>query len=273
VGFPGEFLAATDKVVALLLLPLTLWIIVSGADDLFVDIAGAVAHIRNRRRYRPIRPELLRAPQSRIAVFVPCWRESSVIAQMVESNRERIQYRNYSIFIGAYPNDPATVEIAGRLRRSHANVHVAMCPHAGPSSKADCLNWIYQHMLVHERDGGVRFDVIVTHDAEDVIHPDALHWINWYAGSYDMVQIPVLPVPTSLGKWTHGVYCDEFSEYQFRDMPARQQMGAFALEWRWNRVSARRARESRGSRRESDLRTGVPHRRLRERPPAQASGR
>jgi len=227
VDLPSQWLAAADAAVAALLLPLTVWIIVSGIDDLFVDVAGLVAWLKNRSRPRPARPELLRAFQQRIAIFVPCWQESSVIAAMIERNRERIQYRNYEFFIGAYPNDPATLEIAGRLQRSHANVHLAICPHSGPSSKADCLNWIYQRMLAHEREHGERFDIIVTHDAEDVIHPDALHWINWYSSSHEMVQVPVLPVPTPLNKWTHGVYCDEFSEYQLRDMPARQEMGSF----------------------------------------------
>jgi len=39
--------------------------------------------------------------------------------------------------------------------------------------------------------------------------------------------VPVLPLRTPLTDWTHGVYIDEFSEYQTRDMPARQTMGAF----------------------------------------------
>ena len=42
-----------------------------------------------------------------------------------------------------------------------------------------------------------------------------------------MVQVPVLPLRTPLTEWTHGVYIDEFTEYQTRDMPARQAMGAF----------------------------------------------
>ena len=82
-------------------------------------------------------------------------------------------------------------------------------------------------MLLHEAERGLRFEIIVTHDAEDVIHADALHWINWYAHEYAMVQVPVLPLPTPVRHWTHGVYCDEFAEYQARDMPARQFMGAF----------------------------------------------
>jgi adsorption protein B len=42
-----------------------------------------------------------------------------------------------------------------------------------------------------------------------------------------MIQVPVLPLPTPVSQWTHAVYCDEFAEYQNRDMPARDAMGAF----------------------------------------------
>ncbi|MBC8166581.1 MAG: glycosyltransferase, partial [Bryobacteraceae bacterium] len=91
----------------------------------------------------------------------------------------------------------------------------------------DCLNWIYQRMLLYETAREAHFDVIVTHDAEDVIHPESMLWINWHMRDHDMVQIPVLPLPTPLTLWTHGIYIDEFSEYQCRDMPARQFMGAF----------------------------------------------
>jgi len=42
-----------------------------------------------------------------------------------------------------------------------------------------------------------------------------------------MVQIPVLPLPTPLGDMVHGIYCDEFAEWQIKDMRARQIMGSF----------------------------------------------
>ena len=41
------------------------------------------------------------------------------------------------------------------------NVHLSLCPHDGPTSKADCLNWIYQQMLLQEELSGERFDAIV----------------------------------------------------------------------------------------------------------------
>jgi adsorption protein B len=67
----------------------------------------------------------------------------------------------------------------------------------------------------------------VLHDAEDLIHPQAFRVINRERAHYEMVQIPVLPLPTGFSDVTHGVYCDEFSEYQLIDMRARQISGAF----------------------------------------------
>ena len=71
------------------------------------------------------------------------------------------------------------------------------------------------------------FDIVVTHDAEDLIHPEAFAFINAYADEYDMIQIPVLPLPTPLRDIVHGVYCDEFAEWQIKDMRVRQSMGSF----------------------------------------------
>jgi bacteriophage N4 adsorption protein B len=57
--------------------------------------------------------------------------------------------------------------------------------------------------------------------------PDAPLWINYYAQWNDMVQNPELALPTALGELSHGVYCDEFAEFQFKDMPGRQLLGGF----------------------------------------------
>jgi adsorption protein B len=108
-----------------------------------------------------------------------------------------------------------------------ANVHLVLCPHDGPTSKADCLNWIYQHLCLYEERTHERFDVLVTHDAEDLIHPDELRWINYYSTRYDFIQTPVLALATPLRKLTHGIYCDEFAEYHTRDMPVRPLLGGF----------------------------------------------
>ncbi len=157
-----------------------------------------------------------------IAIFVPCWKESEVIGRMVRHNLAAIRYRNFEFFLGVYPNDAATIAAASELAANFRNVHAALCPHAGPTSKADCLNWIYKGMEIWEEQKGIRFDTIVLHDAEDLIHPDALAVINTARASHAMVQIPVLPLATRFHQVTHAVYCDEFAEFQTIDMPARQ---------------------------------------------------
>lgn len=106
-------------------------------------------------------------------MFVALWQEHGVIRQMLEHNLAAIQYRNYDLFVGVYPNDQATRRVVAEAARRHGRVHVAMVPHDGPTSKADCLNAIHRHMRAYEVRYGVRFQTIVTHDAEDLIDPDS----------------------------------------------------------------------------------------------------
>jgi adsorption protein B len=216
-----------DHLVALLLAPLAVWVVLSGLDDCVIDVAAAIAWLRLFAAPSPDDRELASAPPRRMAVYVAAWREHRVIQSMLDSNLARLRYPCFDFFVGAYPNDAPTLAAIREAMKRHPNVHLALCPHDGPTSKADCLNWIYQRMLLFEEERGVRFDMIVTHDAEDIIDPDALTWLNYYAQRYDMIQIPVLALPTPLRELTHGVYCDEFSEYQHRDMMARSLMSGF----------------------------------------------
>jgi adsorption protein B len=202
-------------------------LLISGLDDLIPLGIVLGHHVRRFMRRQPANGKCIDPPESRIAIFVPCWKESGVIGNMVRHNLTAIRYRNFDIFLGAYPNDEATVAVASQLSETFSNVHGAICPLPGPTSKADCLNSIYQGMLQFEQKQGVRFNTIVLHDAEDLIHPQALSLINRERTSYDMVQVPVLPLPTPFFEATHGVYCDEFSEFQNIDMLARQFSGSF----------------------------------------------
>jgi adsorption protein B len=162
-----------------------------------------------------------------IAIFVPCWKEAGVIAEMIRHNQAAIRYRNYDFFLGVYPNDVPTTEVARELAQGFRNVHVAICPHPGPTSKADCLNWIFRRLSEYEGETGAWFDTIVLHDAEDLIHPEALSIIDAERQRFEMVQVPVLPLPTPFGDLTHGVYCDDFAEFQIIDMRARQTSRSF----------------------------------------------
>lgn len=221
-----------DRWIADLLAPLAYWILINGIDDLFIAIAAGVSHVQRLLSSDPIlRPpseeEIDAVPSRRMAIFVALWREHRVIQKMIDNNVTRIRYPACDFFVGAYPNDAPTLAAVREAMKRYPNVHLSVCPHGGPTSKADNLNWIYQSMLLCEEKQGVRFEMVLTHDAEDIIDPDALRWINYYAQWNDMVQIPVLALPTPFREISHGVYCDEFAEFQFKDMPARQFLGGF----------------------------------------------
>ncbi|MEO7651555.1 MAG: glycosyltransferase, partial [Bryobacteraceae bacterium] len=214
------------------LIPLAIWISISSLDDLMLDLAclyfWITARLRGRNRVpTPTQADLQRTPHRRIAIFVPLWHEAHVIRKMVEHNLASTRYDRYDFFVGAYPNDEPTLQAVRDVEARLGPVHLCVVPHDGPTSKADCLNWIYQRMLLFESAHAVQFDIVLIHDAEDLIHPEALLWLNFYSQTYDMVQIPVLPLPTSMAEFTHGVYCDEFAEFQRKDLPARQILGGF----------------------------------------------
>lgn len=202
-------------------------LLLSGVDDLIPLLICLFHHCFSRRAAHASPTMLAEMPERRIAIFVPCWDESKVLEQMVRQNIERIRYRNFDFFLGVYPNDQATCDASFDVAANFPNVHVSVCPKAGPTSKADCLNAVYRGMKTFEQANDVRFDTVVLHDAEDVIHADALGMINRERAAYEMVQIPVLPLPTSPADMTHGIYCDEFSEFQLIDMQARQYSGSF----------------------------------------------
>jgi len=212
-----------DRWIAAILPPLVVWILLNGLDDLVVDAVWLISRFLKRKDLSPP-PGTLERP---VAIFIPLWREHRVIRAMVEHNIAAQRYDRYDIFIGAYPNDAPTLAAIADLESRFDRVHIAECPHNGPTSKADCLNWIYQRMLLHEEEHGVRFETLITHDAEDLIHPEALSMIDYHTRSNGMVQIPVLALPTPWRELTHGVYCDEFAQFQFRDMPVRNLLGGF----------------------------------------------
>ena len=218
-----------DAQVAACLVPAAVAILISGLDDLALDVVCLWAWLKGRwtKTNTALRFASGDRHEKSIAIFVPLWHEHAVVGGMVEHNVAAIHYDNYHFFIGAYPNDEPTLDAVRDLELRFPHVHLAVCPHDGPTSKADCLNWIYQRMLLFEEHHDARFEIVVTHDAEDLIHPQALAQINAYSDHYDMVQIPVLPLATPFPSVVHSIYCDEFAEWQLKDMPARQLMRSF----------------------------------------------
>ncbi len=221
-----------DRAMLAILAPLALAILISGLDDLVIDAVWLWFWIDSKLRpapklWPPGTRQLESAPKLSIAIMIPLWQEHGVIAQMLAHNLSAIRYPGYHIFAGAYPNDDLTQDAVREVADRHSNVHLVLCPHDGPTSKADCLNWIYQNIGLYEEQTGAHFEIILVHDAEDVIHPDELHWINFYSARYDFIQTPVLALHTPMHEIVHGIYCDEFAEYHMRDMPIRPRLGGF----------------------------------------------
>ncbi|KPP81942.1 MAG: bacteriophage N4 adsorption protein NrfB [Oceanicaulis sp. HLUCCA04] len=205
-------------------------IFVSSIDDTFLDLYYWVLTAQNLA-VRPFRRtpsvEKLRAmPEKRFAVLIPAWQEADVIARMVDHTIQELDYAAYDIFIGVYPNDADTIREADALVARHANVYRANVGHPGPTSKADCLNWIIQNAIARESHAGKRYEAFVMHDSEDVIHPLSFKVMNAWLDRADMVQLPVLSMPRAWNALVAGHYMDEFAEWHTKDLVVRSHMTA-----------------------------------------------
>ena len=86
---------------------------ISGLDDFFIDVVYWVRRIKRKlsvyRRYpRMSYRELYKPDEKPLAIMVPAWNETGVIGNMAELAATTLDYENYHIFVGTYPNDPDT---------------------------------------------------------------------------------------------------------------------------------------------------------------------
>jgi len=150
-------------------------LMIGGVDDFAVDLYYWCFYFfagKKLNRFQSESPDKLNEVEEKpIAVFVPAWHEQDVIHKMLVHACETLRYQRYDIFVGVYPNDPLTLEQVQAVARTYPRVHAAISSHPGPSTKAAHLNEILEGMLKQENQTGVRYDIIVMHDAEDVIHP------------------------------------------------------------------------------------------------------
>jgi adsorption protein B len=159
-----------------------------------------------------------------IAVLVPAWDEAAVIASMLRSTLKRIDYDNYRIFVGHYRNDPATaLAIASVVDQRIQMVEVDA---DGPTTKADCLNHLYDALIEYEVAHACEAKAIVLHDAEDVVHPLELRIFDGLIDRAAAIQLPVLPLVDPRSRWVAGHYCDEFAEAHVKELVVREAVGA-----------------------------------------------
>ncbi|EIW7836596.1 phage adsorption protein NrfB, partial [Escherichia coli] len=157
-----------------------------------------------------------------LAIMVPAWNETGVIGNMAELAATTLDYENYHIFVGTYPNDPDTQRDVDEVCARFPNVHKVVCARPGPTSKADCLNNVLDAITQFERSANFAFAGFILHDAEDVISPMELRLFNYLVERKDLIQIPVYPFEREWTHFTSMTYIDEFSELHGKDVPVRE---------------------------------------------------
>lgn len=197
-------------------------------DDLFVDAVflarlGWRRGTVYRRNARARADRLISGAPGRFAIIVPAWDEAAVIGAMLRDLTARLDHPDYHVFVGVYPNDPATAAAVRGV--GDPRIEIVTCARSGPTTKADCLNHLWRALLADEVVGG-RFKGIVLHDAEDVIDALELRVFDHLIPRLAMVQLPVIPLVDARSRWIAGHYMDEFAENHLKDMAVREALGA-----------------------------------------------
>jgi bacteriophage N4 adsorption protein B len=133
-----------------------------------------------------------------------------------------LDYENYHIFVGTYPNDPDTQRDVDEVCARFGNVHKVVCARPGPTSKADCLNNVLDAILQFERRAKLEFAGFILHDAEDVISEMELRLFNYLVDRKDLIQLPVYPFERRWADFTSAHYIDEFAELHGKDILVRE---------------------------------------------------
>lgn len=198
-----------------------------GLDDLFIDLCYWIRKLVRRFRIydkheRADEKRLFEVPEKPLAIMVPAWNEVGVVGEMARLAASTIDYENYQIFVGTYPNDPQTQADVDAVCLHYPNVHKVICARPGPTSKADCLNNIIDAILRFQDDARIEFAGFILHDAEDVISPMELRLFNYLLPNKDMIQIPVYPYAPEWKGFTAGHYVDEFAENHGKDVIVRE---------------------------------------------------
>ncbi|WP_312490674.1 glycosyl transferase family protein [Sphingomonas sp.] len=223
----GGIIAGIDVIARELSLFAAAELLIGGLDDLLVDLLYLICRFR-RGRTRPLTVAALPAPRQggRMVVFIPAWDESAVIAAMLTTALQRIAHGDYRLYVGLYPNDPATIAAAARVAERDDRIRLVIGSRDGPTTKADCLNTLWHALARDCAAEGFAVKAIVLHDAEDVVHPAELAVFDSLIEGRAVVQIPVLPLVVPGSRLVSGHYADEFAESHHKQLVVRTWIGA-----------------------------------------------
>lgn len=204
-----------------------IFITFSGLDDLVIDFTYWLRWLWRRftiykRHQRAGQDLLLSVPEKPLAIMIPAWHETGVIGSMADTAARTLDYENYHIFVGTYPNDPETQRDVDEVCALFPNVHKVVCARPGPTSKADCLNNVLDAITQFERRANLKFAGFILHDAEDIVSPMELRLFNYLVDRKDLIQVPVYPFERAWYDLVGMHYIDEFAELHAKDVPIRE---------------------------------------------------
>ena len=200
-------------------------LLIGGIDDLVVDLCFIARRLLGSDRRRLTLDGLPRpVAAGHFAIFFPAWDEAAVIGDMLAAAVARIDHADYRLYVGVYPNDPATIAAARTAAMRDPRIRVVVGVRDGPTTKADNLNTLWSALLRDEV-ATRRTRAVVLHDAEDVVHPAELTVFDALLAGHAVVQLPVLPLIRG-GSLISGHYADEFAYAHGVHQPVRAMLGA-----------------------------------------------
>lgn len=205
-------------------------IVIFSIDDIIWNIFYLFYKLSGKLKAEkiPIK-DLKKVTPKLLAVVIAAYNEEDVLEEVIENLIKSQEYPRslYHLFIGVYPNDPATKKIAMKLEKKYDHIHAITHVLNGPSSKADNINNVIENIYNYEKTHSLRFNGIIIHDSEDVVHPYEFMLENYLFETKEAIQIPVFPLqemPTIKNFFKNmvtGTYADEFAENHFRTLNIR----------------------------------------------------
>ena len=203
------------------------WFVVGAFDELAVDLAWFWLRLTGRARTGRLPQGFAQEElHGRAAVLVPAWCEAEVIGAMVRHTLAAWRQKGLVLYVGCYRNDPATLAAAIAAAGDDPRLRIVVHDAEGPTTKADCLNRLYEALCADEARGGVPFCSVILQDAEDMVHPAGLVLLDRALDRADFAQLPVRPEPQPGSRWIAGHYADEFAESHAKAMVVRDWLGA-----------------------------------------------
>ncbi|QFT76971.1 glycosyl transferase family protein [Erythrobacter sp. THAF29] len=212
-----------------LLLFAGVFFLIGALDDASVDLAWLWLKFTGRAQTPTVERAQMqsRSLHGPAAIFIPAWHEAAVIGDTIAHTLASWPQDGLRLYVGCYRNDPATIAAAMRAARTDSRLRIVIHDREGPSTKADCLNRLYEAMRDDERRSGMRFEMAVFHDAEDLVDPAGLALLDGaIAEGADFAQLPVEPLPQPKSRWLGSHYCEEFTEAHAKAMVVRDAIGA-----------------------------------------------